>query len=116
MSPKAKLASLLGAVRSSKGRALGWRLLCYVGNWDSGSELGRLHVLILGYIDWATSGLNFLGFSYTSSAPRVFRVPDQNDRETEISVDLLGPFWFYWGFKRVSFSFNIMTHQQIYSD
>jgi len=26
---------------SSKGRALGWRLLCYVGNWDSGKRTGR---------------------------------------------------------------------------
>ena len=100
MSPKAKLASLLGAVRSSKGRALGWWLLCLWGTRILGSELGGLHVLILGYIDWATSGLNFLGFSYTSSAPRVFRVPDQNDQETKISVGLLRPFWFQWGFCR----------------
>jgi len=65
MSPKAKLASLLGAVRSSKGRALGWWLLCLWGTRILGSELGGLHVLILGYIDWAHKWAEFFWASRT---------------------------------------------------
>jgi len=79
-----------------KGTRLVAAMLCKNDDQEAGLQemckLGRLHVLILRYIDWAIAhkmGWFFLGFSYTSPVFSGTSGTQPKWRETEISVSLL---------------------------